>query len=82
MSPPASRLVASILVAWFLIGLSLSGCDDPPAAPEPTVDIASEQQELRQKVEQTQAEAKERVDQVADKTPDNDAGATDTTPQN
>jgi hypothetical protein len=65
------------LVASLVIGFLLSGCDEPPQAPEPTVDIDKQQEELRQEVDKTRAEAKERVDQVAEQIPNGDTGLPD-----
>jgi hypothetical protein len=73
-----SRLTTILLISALLITTGLLGCDDPPEAPEPSVNIDEKQTELRQKIEQIQSDAKTRVDQVADQIPNGDAGVPDT----
>ena len=69
MTRPSASLVAS-----FFLALIVCACDEPPKAPEPSVNIDQEQKELRQKVEEVQAKVNQRIDQIDDDLPEGDAG--------
>lgn len=71
------RRTLTTLVATLLTALCVCACDEPPKAPEPSVDIDQERKELREKVEETQKKANQRIDQIAEDLPEGDAGDED-----
>lgn len=68
--PPLSVLAIVLALAFFA-----GACDDPPTAPEPSVNVDEKQQELRQEVDEVQSEANERLDKVEAQLPDEDTGS-------
>ena len=66
--------VSSIL---FSLGIAASGCDDPPEAPSPEIQVGPEAKKLRQQVEETSKKAKKRIADTASVVDETDAGGRD-----
>ncbi len=64
-----------LFVALLLLAILAGACDDPPTAPEPSVNIDEKQKALREQVDEVQSQAKERTGKVADEIPNDDTGA-------
>ncbi|QDG49741.1 hypothetical protein FIV42_03015 [Persicimonas caeni] len=77
MTSRATSIVPSLSFLATLLALALlaGACDDPPKAPEPSINVNEKQKELRDEVGEVQTEAKERADKVEAQLPEQDSGA-------